>query len=132
MTPQFWQFVVFSVGLLLWMLNKADDRSKGIDPLVPRWWNYFGAYWIPLLSRYLIDVAFYWALFDQQIVSKGLEAAGRTNWAWGVMMVTQFKPMAFFFGFFLDALMEKLLASSWSDKIPLIKSIPAIPPPNKV
>lgn len=131
MDAQIWLFLTFGGGLLLWMLNKANDRSQGVDMKVARWPDYFTVYWIPLLSRFIIDSVLYGILFNQQLVTKGFGYLGWTNWAFAVSVVTQFKLVAFMFGFFFDALLDKFLTSSWSDKIPLINLIPSIPPPQK-
>jgi len=119
----------FFAGLLLALINKADDRARGNDPNVPKWPRYFTEYWIPLTTRAAIETAIFALLFNAEILKQGLEAIGWTNWAWATMMVTQFLPVAFLFGLSVDPIMEKIV-NKLGALLPF--NVPVIPPPQKV
>lgn len=129
MDSQIWLYLTFAGGLLLWMLNKANDRSQGIDPKVARWPDYFKVYWIPLLSRFIIEMAIYGVLFNQEMAARLFEIFGLPSWAAGTKIFAQYKLAAFGLGFTFDAQLDRFLASPLSAKIPLINLIPSIPPP---
>ena len=122
-------YLSFGLGTLLWWLNKADDRARGSDPNVTKWWQYFTAYWIPLLTRALAGLALFSLVFKVEVLSKLLALTGLESWAETASLVTQFAPMAGAFGFSVDPVLEKVLAKL-APVLPF--NLPVIPEPHKV
>lgn len=118
-------YLSFGLGVLLWWLNKADDRARGNDPNVTKWWMYFTAYWIPLLTRGVAGLALFALIFKVEVLSKLLALVGWSSWAESATMVTQFAPLAGIFGFAVDPVLDKVLgrlASILPFKFPVVPS----------
>lgn len=121
MKHQLWLWLWFGVGALLFVLNRGFYMIKGSNHSIAGWRQYFATYWTPLLFRAAIDSAWFWLCFTPGVMDKGLTYMGWSNWSWVVTMVTQFAPMAFLFGLFVDVLDDFLFGNIVS-RIPLLKN----------
>jgi hypothetical protein len=124
----FWLWLWFLVGMGLYMLKRAYYLVTGPNPIANTYGQFIQRCWIPLLVRSFLDGCIFWACFTPQLLSKGLDYMGWTNFSWVVAMVTQFAVCAALFGHTVDSLMDFAVS-----KIPGIKDwLPQMPPPLQV
>jgi hypothetical protein len=115
----------FLTGMAVYWLKRAYYGINPPSPVATGYYNYLQRSWAPLLVRAFIDSVIFWLLFTPGLADKALGAIGWTNYAWVVMMITQFAPVAALFGFFVDSVVDFAVT-----KIPYIKDIlPQMPGP---
>lgn len=120
-----WLWLWFYVGMVLYMAKRAYYLVTGPNPIATSYKQFVQRCWLPLLIRGGLESGVFWLCFNAQLLSKGLDYIGRPNYSWAVMMVTQFAPMAFFFGHAIDS-----FADFGVSKIPFVKDVlPQMPGP---
>lgn len=120
-----WLWLSFGVGVFFYWLKRAYYGVNPPNPVATGYYNYLQRSWAPLLIRAAIDSAVFWLLFMPGLADKALGAIGWTNYAWVVTIITQFAPVAFFFGFFVDSVVDFAVT-----KIPFVKDVlPQMPGP---
>ena len=101
-----WLWLWFLIGMGLYMLKRAYYLVTGPNPIANSYPQFIERCWIPLAIRSIIDSVIYWVCFNPNIAVKGLAYIGWSNFSWVVSVVTQFAPMAFFFGLGIDSFVD--------------------------
>ena len=118
-------WVWFLIGMSTYWLKRAYYGINPPNPVATNFTNYLQRSWAPLLIRSLIDSLAFWLLFTPGVADKALDAVGWSNYAWAVMMITQFAPVAAMFGFVVDSVVDFAVT-----KIPFGKDVlPQMPGP---
>lgn len=125
MKQQAWLFLWFFIGMFTYMLKRGYYLITGSNPIANSWHQFFQRCWVPLLVRFVIESVIYWASFTGQLVAMALEHFGLVKYASAVGLITQFAPMAFFFGLGVDVIVDFLVS-----KTPFLKDfLPQMPGP---
>jgi len=128
MKHQVWLFLWFFLGMATYMLKRGYYLITGPNPVANNWRQFVQRCWVPLLVRFALEGVAFWACFSSQLLSAALGYFGWQNYAAAVALVTQFAPMAFFFGHAIDSIADFLVS-----KVPFVKDVlPQMPPPLKV
>lgn len=115
---ELWLWLWFLMGMLIYWLKRAYYGINPPNPVATSYGNYIQRSWAPLLVRMFIDSLGFWLLFTPGVADKALSGMGWTNYAWVVMMITQFAPVAALFGFVVDSVVDFAVT-----KIPYVKDI---------
>jgi hypothetical protein len=133
---EIWLWLWFQCGMAVYMLKRAYYLVTGPNPIANSYGQFFARCWIPLLVRAVIDSGIFWLMFTPGIIDKALAYFGWTNWATVAHMVTQFAPMALFFGMGVDSIVDFAVSKvpflkDWLPQMPgpLPPAAPAQPPP---
>lgn len=125
MKHELWLWMWFLILMAAYWLKRAYYGIQEPNRVADGYVHYMQRSWAPLLIRSLLDSIVFWLLFTPGVTDKALAALGYTNYAWVVMMITQFAPVAASFGFLVDSIMDIAVS-----KTPLIKDIvPQMPGP---
>ena len=115
----------FFIGALMYWLKRAYYLVTGPNPIANNYAQFWQRCWIPLLVRFFLDSLVFWALFTPGFADKALRYLGWENFAWIIMMVTQFAVFAAVFGHTVDSVMDFVVS-----KVPWVKDqLPQMPPP---
>lgn len=112
MGHEIWLWAVMQAGMGLYMLKRAYYLVTGPNPVANSYPQFFQRCWIPLLVRWAIDSGVFWLMFTPGMIDRGLNYLGWTGWAWALEMVTQFAPMAFFFGLAIDSIVDFVVSKT--------------------
>ena len=124
-TKLIWLWIAFLAGMTVYWLKRAYYGVNPPNPVATGFLNYVQRSWAPLLVRMAIDSAVFWLLFTPGLADKALASVGWANYSWVVTMITQFAPVAFFFGFFVDSVVDFAVT-----KVPFVKDVlPQMPGP---
>lgn len=113
-----WHWLWFFVGALTYMAQRAYYGVQGPRPVATSYPDYVYRCWGPLLSRFVIDSAFYWATFTPVLLTAMLRGFGWEAFASEVEGVTQYGVFALAFGLVVDVAVDFSVT-----KIPLVKDI---------
>src|ERR1700688_3555771 len=113
-----WLWIWFEIGVILYMLKRAYYLVTGPNPVASTYKQFIQRCWIPLLVRGVIDSVVFWLCFNPELLAKGLNYLGWSSFAGVMGMVTQFAPVAFFFGHTIDSFMDTAVS-----KIPWLHGI---------
>lgn len=120
-----WLWLWFYIGVILYVLKRAYYLVTGPNPIANSYRQFFQRCWLPLLVRIGLESGLFWLCFNSELISKALDYIGWLNYAGAVMTVTQFAPMAFFFGHAIDSIADFAVS-----KIPFVKDVlPQMPGP---
>jgi hypothetical protein len=109
-----WLWLWFLIGIGLYMLKRAYYMVTGPNPIANSYSQFVERCWIPLLVRSFIDSVVFWAAFNPSLLTSGLNYLGWSSFSGVVGMVTQFAPMAFFFGMGIDSIIDFAVSKiSW-------------------
>lgn len=101
-----WLWLWYIVGSLMYMVKRAFYMITGPNPVANDTSQYIRVAGIPLLFRFVVDSTIFWVLFKPELVQAGLKSMGWETWAWVLMMITQFAPVALLFGLAIDPLVD--------------------------
>ena len=110
MNHTIWLYLWFYVGMFLYIMKRAYYLVTGPNPIASSYGEFFSRCWIPLLFRAAINGGIFAATFNAQLVAKGLTLMGWSNWADAVGLITQFAPVAFFFGVTSDVFTDMAIS----------------------
>ena len=120
-----WLWLWFGIGASLYILKRAYYLVTGPNPIASTYKQFFQRCWIPLLVRTVIDSVVFWACFNPNLLTAGLQYLGAERFAGVVGLATQFAPVAFLFGHTVDSAMDTAIS-----KIPGFKDwLPQMPGP---
>ena len=120
-----WLWLWFEIGVILYIAKRAYYLVTGPNPVASTYRQFMQRCWLPLLIRTIIDSVIFWVCFNHALASDALQYLGWQRFSWVVGLLTQFAPVAFFFGHTVDSLMD--LAVS---KLPWLKNfLPQMPGP---
>jgi len=120
-----WMWFWFLVGMLTYMLQRSYYGVQGPHPVATGYHDYLYRCWGPLLGRFVVDSAFFWATFTPVLLAAMLKGFGWDAFAGEVEGVTQYGLFALAFGLVVDVGVDFGVT-----KIPLLKDIwPQMPPP---
>lgn len=129
MAHQQWLWMWMTVGASLYWIKRAFYMITGPTAAASTIPQFIRVAGVPILFRWAVDSGLFWVLFSQQLVSQGLKAMGWSTWAWAAMMVTQFAPMAFFFGLGVDPMVDWFIPTVIG-RVPFLKDWwPQMPAP---
>ena len=118
-----WLWLWFLVGMGVYWLKRAYYNVTGPNPIANGYPQWIQRCWVPLLVRALTDSVIFWLCFTPQLLTQGLSYLGWSNFSGVVGLVTQFAPIGFLFGSFVDVIVDLAI-----DKIPFLKGwLPQIP-----
>ena len=111
------------------MMKRAFYLIKGPNPVANSWKQFVEVAWLPLLFRFVVDSAIYWAMFTPQIAQAGLEYLGFEKFAGIVAVITKFAVCSLGFGLIVDSLVDWGIGTVLS-KIPFLSGFwPQMPSP---
>jgi hypothetical protein len=118
-----WLWLWFLVGMAAYWLKRAYYGVSGINPVASSYGQWLSRCSVPLLVRALTDSVIFWLCFTPQLLTQGLNYFGWSSFSGVVGLVTQFAPISFLFGNFVDALADLVI-----DKVPFLKGwLPQMP-----
>lgn len=120
-----WLWLWFGIGMVLYMAKRAYYLVTGPNPIASTYTQFLQRCWLPLLIRAVIDSVIFWMCFNPTLLTAGLNYLGWEKFAGVSGLITQFAPVAFFFGHTVDSLMDTAIS-----KIPGLNNfLPQMPGP---
>jgi hypothetical protein len=120
-----WLWLWFEIGVILYIAKRAYYLVTGPNPVASTYSQFIKRCWLPLFIRTTIDSVIFWVCFNPALASDGLNYLGWQKFSWVVGLLTQFAPVAFFFGHTVDSIMDVAVS-----KIPFLKNfLPQMPSP---
>jgi hypothetical protein len=120
-----WLWLWFLLGTFWYIGKRAYYLVTGPNPVASTYKQFFQRCWLPLLLREIFDGVLFWLLFNQSIAADGLQYLGWQKFSGVVSAITQFAPVAFLFGHYIDSLADTIIS-----KVPGFKDwLPQMPGP---
>jgi hypothetical protein len=120
-----WLWFWFGAGMFIYWLKRAYYMVSGPNPTANSYPQFVQRCWAPLLVRLVTDSVIFWLCFTPQLLTQGLNYLGWSSFSGVVGLVTQFAPVAFLMGNFVDSAVDVIV-----NKVPFLAGwLPQIPGP---
>lgn len=124
-----WLWLWFFVGALLYVIKRAFYLITGPSPAATGIISFIKVAGVPLLFRLVVDSGIYWMCFAPEVLQAGLKYFGWESAAGVIGIVTQYAPVALFFGLGIDPMVDWVIPTVVG-KIPFLKDFwPQMPGP---
>lgn len=124
-----WLWLWFFVGALAYIVKRAFYLIVGPNPVAHSISSFIRVAGVPLLFRLLVDSGIYWVCFSPEVLQTGLEFLGWRMAAGVVAVITQYAPVALFFGMAIDPMVDWAIPTVIG-RIPFLKDFwPQMPGP---
>jgi len=132
-----WLWMWFFFGALTYMVKRAFYLIVGPNPVAHNIGSFLKVAGVPLVFRFIVDSGIYWICFAPEVLQSALKWFGWESAATAIAVMTQYAPVALFFGLAVDPMVDWAIPTVIG-RIPFFKDfwpqmpgpiIPRVPPP---
>lgn len=101
-----WLWFWYFIGAGLYMLKRAFYQIQPPNRVATGPLHYLQRAGVPLVFRFALESAFFWALFTPILVEKAFNTLGWGAYIWAVEFITNFAPVALVTGLAIDPMAD--------------------------